>query len=85
MKHKSQSMSPNFTCTDSRILYYKKQLRLANEALEDQKEEFTKKMKMFDDREKVMREKDLCLQESIVQSHEVIKDNEETKTKATKR
>lgn len=84
MKHKSQSMSPNFTCTDSRILYYKRQLRLANEALEDQKEEFTKKMKMFDDREKVLREKDFCLQESIVQSHEVIKDNEETKTKATK-
>lgn len=85
MNDKIRCMSPNFTCTDSRILYYKRQLRLANEALEGEKEDFTKKMKFFEEREKALREKDLDLQESIVKCHDLIKDHEKTKTRETKR
>lgn len=85
MKHEIQSIAPNFRCTDSRILYFKRQLTLANEVLECQKEEFTKKMSIFDEREKKLREKDLGLQEIIVKCHELINDSEEIKMREIKR
>lgn len=76
---------PNFTCTNSRILQCKRQLRLVDEALECHKEEFAKKVKVFQEREEKLREKDLLLQESIVTSHKRIQDNETKKNSEMRR
>ena len=81
----SASTTPNFTCTNTRILNYKRQLSLADDALEEQKDEFVRKMNAFERREEALREKDLRLQESLIKFNKFLQENENKKARATRR
>jgi len=81
----NDTSAPNFTCTNTRILNYKRQLSLADDALEAQKEEFVRKMNAFDRREEALRERDLRLQESLIKFNKFLQENENKKARATRR
>jgi hypothetical protein len=81
----STSTTPNFTCTNTRILNYKRQLSLADDALEVQKDEFVRKMNAFERREEAMRERDFRLQESLIKFNKFLQENESKKARAIRR
>ena len=84
-EHDYQNITLNCTCTNTRILEYKRQLSLVDDALEAQKEDFARKMDAFRRREEGLRKKDLRLQESVIKFNKFLQENENKKSRATRR
>lgn len=80
-----QSITLNSTCTNTRILEYKRQLSLVDDALEAQKEDFVRKMDAFRRREEALKRKDLRLQESLIRFNKFLQENENKKSRANRR
>ncbi len=84
-EHDYQNNTLNSACTNTRILEYKRQLSLVDDALEAQKEDFARKMDAFRRREEGLRKKDLRLQESLIKFNKFLQENETKKLRATRR
>lgn len=73
------------SCTSAKILERKRQLCLANDALEEEKEEFAKKMEGFKRRENILQQKKISLQESNLKFKKFLQENESKRTRAIRR
>ena len=81
----AQSNFSNQSCTASRILEKRRQLAEVHDALEAQKDEFARKIDAFRRREEALRKKDLRLQDSLIKFNKFLQENENKRTRATKR
>lgn len=75
----------DFTSGATRLLEKRRQMFEVQEALEAQKEEFSRREDAFRRREEALRRKDLELQESLIKFNKFLQENESKRSRAIKR
>ena len=81
----SAPLTLDFTSGATRLLEKRRQMFEVQEALEAQKEEFSRREDAFRRREEALRRKDLELQESLIKFNKFLQENESKRSRAIKR